>query len=150
MSITSHARERSNVAGRLAQWWQGWRASRRTTRELGCCAREDVERMAHDVGVDRAELCILAGKWPDSADLLARRMGALKLDPADSGQVEPAVVRDLQRVCSLCASKRKCAHDLARHPSDPAWRDYCPNVATLDALMAARASGASGASGKAV
>jgi hypothetical protein len=142
MSIAAHESERPNVASQFVRWWQGWRARRRTTSELGCCAREDVERMARDVGVDRAELCILAGKWPDSADLLVRRMDELQLDPTDAAQVEPAVVRDLQRVCSLCASKRRCGHDLARHPSDAGWRDYCPNVGTLDALMAARASGA--------
>jgi hypothetical protein len=140
MSIAAHESERPNVASQFVRWWQGWRARRRTTSELGCCAREDVERMAHDVGVDRAELCILAGKWPESAELLTRRMDQLALDPANSRDVEPQVVRDLQRVCSLCASKRKCRHDLASHPSDARWRDYCPNVVTLDALMAARAT----------
>jgi hypothetical protein len=138
MSVTTHANERPSVARRLALWWQDWRARRRTMAELGRCAREDVERMAHDVGVDRAVLRVLAGKWPGSADLLSRRMDELELDPAT--QVEPAVVRDLQRVCSLCVSKRKCSHDLASHSSDPAWREYCPNVETLDALIAGRAN----------
>jgi hypothetical protein len=138
MSVTVRANERPNVVGRLVGWWQGWRARRRAMAELACCAREDVERMAHDVGVDRADLRTLAGKWPNSADLLSRRMDKLGVEPVKAVQIEPQVVRDLQRVCSLCASKRRCRHDLARRPSDPVWREYCPNVGTLDAVTAER------------
>ena len=140
MSALSHSRDRPSFGRRLAHWWRDWRARRRTMVELDCCGREEVGRVARDLGLDRSDLSILAGKWPDSADLLSRRMGELGLDPAKATQVEPQVVRDLQRVCSLCASKRKCGHDLARHPSDPAWREYCPNVGTLAALMAERTS----------
>ena len=138
MSVTTHASEPASVARRLAHWWWDWRAQRKAMVELACCGPEEVGRMARDVGVDRSDLGILAGKWPDSADLLSRRLDELGLDPAQATQVEPQVVRDLQRVCSLCTSKRKCGHDLARHPSDRTWREYCPNVGTLDALMAER------------
>jgi hypothetical protein len=140
MSITANANERPSVVRRFVYWWQDWRARSRTMRELGCHPREDIERMARDVGVDSSDLCVLAGKWPNSADLLVRRMDQLEIDANDPAQIEPAVVRDLQRVCTLCASKRKCGHDLARHPSDPAWREYCPNAETLDARIAERAN----------
>jgi hypothetical protein len=47
---------------------------------------------------------------------------------------DPMVVRDLERVCTVCGSKRRCDRDLAHHPDDPVWRTYCPNVQTLEAL----------------
>ena len=39
--------------------------------------------------------------------------------------------QDLQRVCAMCESHRRCARDLARDSAIPAWKDYCPNAATL-------------------
>ena len=48
--------------------------------EIDCCDRDDAERLARDVGVSRADLCTLAGKWPDSLDLLSRRLEQVTLD----------------------------------------------------------------------
>jgi positive regulator of sigma E activity len=53
-------------------------------------------------------------------------------------QKEPHVMRDLQRACTLCASKRRCGRDLAANPSGPAWEAYCPNASTLHALITER------------
>ena len=78
--------------------------------------------------------------WPASLNFLSRRMEELKLDATELARVEPDVIRDLQRVCSLCASQRKCRHDLVRNPSGSAWRKYCPNASTLAALMTERAN----------
>jgi hypothetical protein len=135
MSLSTPTHESSGLTRRLARRWREWRAGRRTQAELDCCGREDVERMAHDLGVGGADLCVLAGKWPSSADLLTRRMDEIALDASKIAAVEPAVIRDLQRVCSLCASKRRCGRDLAGRPADPVWRDYCPNSMTLTALI---------------
>jgi hypothetical protein len=107
---------------------------------LGCCGPSEVERMACDVGISRQDICTLAGKWPGSADSLLQRMKEIKLDPAEIARIEPQVLRDLERVCTLCASKRKCQRDLARNPSDGTWREYCPNAMTLAALTAERAT----------
>jgi Family of unknown function (DUF6455) len=67
-------------------------------------------------------------------------MEEIRLDAAEIGRIEPQVIRDLQRTCSLCASKRRCRHDLARDPSGPSWQDYCPNAMTFDALVTERAA----------
>jgi len=83
-----------------------------------------------------AELRVLAGKWPHSADLLGRRMRQIKLDAAEIVQVEPEVVRDLERVCTLCASKRRCSRDFPKERSPSSWQAYCPNTMTLKALVA--------------
>jgi len=106
---------------------------------LEACGSAEMERIARDVGVSGADLSILAGKWPDAADLLYLRMNEIHLDRKEITQLEPDVMRDLQRVCTVCGSKRRCKHELANNPSDPAWQKYCSNATTLSALVAERA-----------
>ncbi|HTS41175.1 MAG TPA: hypothetical protein VMH84_11625 [Xanthobacteraceae bacterium] len=80
----------------------------------------------------------LAGKWPEATDLLSRRMAALKLDVEEIGRTYPPVSNDLKHLCWLCTSKGRCERDLAKDPSNPVWREYCPNATTLTALSAQR------------
>ena len=61
-----------------------------------------------DIGSILQELRPLAGKWPESANLLSRRMAALQLDPSEIARSQPAVSNDLKRLCSLCVSKGRC------------------------------------------
>ena len=138
MSLSAQTKDTKSVR-RLVRWWQDWIKRRGAMAQLDCCDRTAVARMAHDIGVSSEELYTLSGKWPDSADLLLRRVDECKLDATEIMKVEPQVMRDLQRVCTLCASKRKCSHDLATRPSEPGWQTYCPNTTTLKALMAERA-----------
>jgi hypothetical protein len=140
MSVSDRTTERFDLARRIACWWRERRARRQGAADLARLGHDDFWRIAQDVGVDCADLQVLAGKWPSSADMLSRRMHELNLDLTDVSQVDPMVARDLQRVCSLCPSTRKCRRDLASHPSDPIWRQYCPNVMTIEALMTQRAS----------
>ena len=140
MSRSAQTREPPAFVHRLAQWWRDWSGRRRTLVDLDCCGPAEVERIARDIGVSGADLSILAGKWPDAVDLLYWRMNEIKLDRKEITQADPQVMRDLQRVCTVCGSKRRCEHQLARDPSDPAWQKYCPNATTLSALAAERAA----------
>jgi hypothetical protein len=105
---------------------------------LDGCGPSETARIARDLGVGGAEFRVLAGKWPDSSDLLSRRMRQSELDAAELARVEPQVVRDLERVCTLCASRRWCERDFSSERSSPAWEKYCPNTMTLRALIAER------------
>ena len=140
MSRSAQANERPGFARRFAHWWRSWSGSRRTMADLDGCGPAEMERIARDVGVSGADLSILAGKWPDAADLLYWRMNGIKLDRREITQADPQVMRDLQRVCTVCGSKRRCKHELANNPSDPAWQKYCSNATTLSALVAERAA----------
>jgi hypothetical protein len=131
-----------SLSDTLARWWSNWRTARRNVAALDCCGSEEAERIAHDVGVTAPELRTLAGKWPDSTNLLMCRLAAFKLNPGEIRRKDPGVLQDLQRVCTLCANTEDCAHDLARNPSDPVWHVYCPNVMTIQALVAERATAA--------
>jgi hypothetical protein len=113
-----------------------WRKWTNDGGKLQCCLEHDVERMARDIGVSKSELHRLVRRGAGAADLLLRRMAVLDLDPKEVRAAEPATFRDLQRVCSMCESKRRCARDMARDCTLAAWRDYCPNAATLQALNA--------------
>lgn len=115
------------------RWCSDW-ARGNFASEVSCCGEMEVERIARDVRMTPAELRAVAKRGPEAADLLLRRMAALDLDPAEVSQVGPQTFRDLQRVCSLCESKRRCARDLAHDSAMPAWQDYCPNAQTLIAL----------------
>src|SRR5262245_44252082 len=124
----------------IAQWWRDWLGARANVASLDRCGADEADRIAHDVGVTASELRALAGKWPDSADLLLNdRLAALHLDRTEIRRTEPQVLADLQRVCSMCTSERACRRDLEQSPHDSVWREYCPNVVTLDALAAERA-----------
>jgi hypothetical protein len=120
----------------ISQWWQDWIRAGSALAELKCCGEDEVERLAKDFGMSASELRCLASRGPHSADLLLQRMAALDLDRNEVSQTEPRTFQDLQRVCTMCQSRRRCARDLARNAADPAWEDYCPNAATLMALNA--------------
>ena len=134
MTAAAHAHESRTMFGRVGEWLKSWWERSTDLAELEACGGPEMERVARDAGIGVGDLRVLAGKWPDSADLVERRLAALGLDAAQVDQTQPAVMRDLQRVCSLCANTRVCEHDLDRNPASPAWHDYCPNAGTLDAL----------------
>src|SRR5215471_5065186 len=140
MSRSAQTSERNGFARRLAHWWRSWNGRRRAMADFESCGSAEMERIARDVGISKAGLSILASKWPDAADLLYSRMNEVNLDRKEITQAHPQVVRDLQRVCTVCGSKRRCEHALANNPSDPAWQKYCPNATTLLALAAERAA----------
>jgi len=139
MSISIDRERYPALIHRIANWWRSWTEREATLTALQRMGPEETERLAHDVGLTRSDLQTLAGRWPDSAELLSRRLAVLNLDEGALERSEPQVLHDLQRVCSLCAEKRRCQHDLALEPFDETWSDYCPNAQTLEALDAERA-----------
>ena len=144
MALAADAREHGTMFDRIGEWWKQRRDRRAVLAALDRCGRPEVDRMAWDVGLAAGDLRVLAGRWPDGASLLERRIEALKLDQAGIGQVAPQVMRDLQRVCSVCDNKRACEHDLDRSPGSAVWQDYCPNADTFAALAAQSAKGPAG------
>jgi hypothetical protein len=118
----------------MRQLCHNWRGQRSRLSDLACCGEYEVERMAHDLGMPVSELRKLADHGPEAADLLVRRMVALKLDNTEVAATAPGTLQDLQRLCTLCESHWQCARDLERDPADKAWEDYCPNVAMLKLL----------------
>ncbi len=136
MSALSIARRRWSPVAAIARWWQSWIGRGPDFSELRCCAEDEVERIATDVGLSAYELRRLARLDPHSADLMLSRLAALDLDRKEVAQTEPKIFQDLERVCTLCETRRQCARDLAQDPNAPEWEHYCPNVETLKLLNA--------------
>jgi uncharacterized protein YjiS (DUF1127 family) len=131
---------RPGMISGLVAWWRTMRAAWAQLDELQDCGGE-LGPIARDLGVTRSELYTIAAKRPDAADQLALRLEALHLDRTAIRRTDPLVMRDLERVCTLCGEKHRCRRDWLRHPDDAAWRAYCPNAMTLEALEQGQAAG---------
>ena len=56
------------------------------------------------------------------------------MDVIDPTRIDPAVMRDLQLLCTRCNSKQRCAQDLDDKPVPASWPKYCPNEPTIEAI----------------
>jgi hypothetical protein len=92
---------------------------------------EELARVASDVGVSASELRALSQHCSDAAELLERRIVALDIDPKVLARDAGGELRDMQRLCTMCESKGRCARDLAADPDDEVWRKYCSNQEAL-------------------
>ncbi len=126
------------MLGAFGQWWQGSIEIR--AGKLLEVARLHIERvkyLAYYVGCADFRAFMRSSYSDDN--LLARRMLTLGLDPYELALSDPALVRHLQRQCTLCDNRECCLQDFAHEPSDAAlrdgWRDYCPNVLAIDMLV---------------
>jgi len=141
MPAVQNENKRRSMTQVIAQWWQNWTSTPSPLADPNCCLTGEVERLAMDIGVPPGEIRDLAARGPEAATLLLRRMTALGLDRKKVVQAEPQTFQDLQRVCTLCESRRQCSFDLTLDLRDANWENYCPNVATLKMLNAASRSG---------
>lgn len=120
------------VTGTVSGRWTQWRARRARLADLASCGAAEIDRIARDLHLTAGELKLLAGRDAGSADLLYVRLTALGMNAEKIRAAMPDVMRDMQRCCSGCLEKERCAHELENVPGAPAA--YCPNSETLDAL----------------
>ena len=125
----------NSVLAAFGEWVRNRRLIRQCRQQLDECDSHEIAYIATDVGLSPNDLRRLAKLGPDAAKLVLERMAALHLDAEAIAKSEPATMRDLQRLCSTCASKKQCQFDLLLIPDDPMWWQYCPNAGTLDALQ---------------
>ncbi len=126
------------VLNAIASWVNKYRAAVGAQLAHGACGPDEVRQTAKDLGVAPNQMRELMNKGPGAADLLQKLLVALHVDPQEIAKANPAVMRDLQRLCIACANKKQCAHELAQGTAAEHFRDYCPNAFTLDALFAAK------------
>ena len=62
--------------GSVSRWWAELRRHGAALSELARCSPAELERLARNGGASKVDLPVLAGKWPDSANQLARRVAA--------------------------------------------------------------------------
>ena len=130
--------KRWSILSALRRWWHGHVKNQSLLSELRNMKIEDVAR---DLGLSASDLSALVSHGAGGCNLLRRRMASLDLAPDELARSEPALVSDLESLCTLCKSRGRCAHDLARNSAVSAcgaWREYCPNVETLSMLRSGR------------
>jgi transcriptional regulator with XRE-family HTH domain len=111
-----------------------WLKHRRELSEIRQLDRSDFDRIAGDLRVSPADLDELVRKGPHAADELPKLLKALGIDQADLARTQPLVLRDMERVCALCHSKRQCDRDLAAGTSAEHYEGYCLNAPAIDVL----------------
>jgi Family of unknown function (DUF6455) len=119
---------------KVTAWMRQWKDASAARDEFARCGCDEVARMAHDFGLSSAELTELARRGPDSTTRLPQMLAALGIDGAAVSRTEPAVMRDLERLCSMCERKHECSNQLAAGRAEASYHDFCPNADTLDAL----------------
>jgi hypothetical protein len=127
------------VVSAIAGWINKYRSAHGMHDEFGECSPEEVMRIAADIGIPPGELRALAAKGPGAANLLERLLIKLCVDPVQLANTNPAIMRDLQRLCVVCGQKARCQHELREGTAAEHYREYCPNAFTLDALFRQKA-----------
>jgi hypothetical protein len=117
------------VLNAIADRVKRYRYASNRRRELAQCRPEEANAIARELGVSLSELGIFASKGPASSQLLNAMLRALRIDP------HPRVVHDLHRLCMACVDKIRCERELAAGTAVKHFREFCPNAATLDALL---------------
>ena len=72
----------------------------RQNRELACITISHAPRSSAERRCDVSDLRGLAAKGSGSADILKKMLIALSVDPQALAKADPAVMRDLQRLCN--------------------------------------------------
>jgi hypothetical protein len=103
--------------------------------ELSSLDPKELERVAAELGMSSGTLEDLVARGPDAAVHLFERLAALGLSQTEVERAAQGVLRDLQRTCACCDEKGRCEKDLRNDPAGAVWKNYCPNAATLDALV---------------
>ncbi len=122
------------VVGYLIDMFGDWLKHRRELGELRELDTASFNQIASDLRVSPVDLNELVRHGPNSADELPKLLKALGIDEENLARTEPLVLRDMERVCSLCNHKRQCDHDLAAGASPGRYHQYCLNASTIDAL----------------
>jgi uncharacterized protein YjiS (DUF1127 family) len=131
--MTAHSKPFPVVAT-LIDTFSDWLKHRRELNELRQLDSSEFDRIASDLRVSPDDLNELVRQGPHAADELPKLLGILGIDQEALARTQPLVLRDMERVCSLCHHKGECDRDLAAGISAEHYQGYCPNAGTIDVL----------------
>jgi transcriptional regulator with XRE-family HTH domain len=120
----------------LVTSFNDWIKHRRDLNELRQLNTAEFDRIATELRVSPADLNELVRQGPHAADELPKLLKVLGIDEEALSRTQPLVLRDMERVCALCASKGACDRDLAAGTSAEHYEGYCLNAGTIDVLGA--------------
>ena len=113
-----------------------WLKQRRELNELMQFATDpgELERVASDLNVTSADLEMLVRQGSQAANELPYTLTALGIDETALQRAQPALLRDMERVCSFCTHKRRCHQELAAGTAATNYVEYCENADAIDTL----------------
>lgn len=134
MTTTKH--EPYSFVTKVIDLFGDWLKQRRELNELMEFAADpgELERVARELNVTPADLERLVRQGSQGANELPYTLTALGIDETALRRAEPALLRDMERVCSFCTHKRRCREELAAGTAAMNYVEYCENADTIDAL----------------
>jgi uncharacterized protein YjiS (DUF1127 family) len=111
-----------------------WLKHRRELNELRQLDRADFDRIAHDLRIAPDDLEELVRQGKHAADELPKMLEQLGISAEGLGRAQPLLLRDMERVCSLCNHKSQCDRELADGTAVENYHGYCGNASTLESL----------------
>ncbi len=132
---SANASHPDTVLGAVADWVSKYRRRIANRNVFRGCSPDEVQQVAKELGLTAAELRGIARKDAGSVDNLQKMLLALDVDPDKLEKTNPAVMRDLQRLCVSCGHKSRCQREVASGGAGAHFHEYCPNAFTLDALL---------------
>ncbi|MBB5052854.1 MULTISPECIES: hypothetical protein [Nitrobacteraceae] len=124
----------SPILGRVIDSLTAWLAHRRDIGELSHLPPGEFSSIASDLRLSPTDFARLAGKRRGKADNLCRLLSALGIDNSAIARTEPAVMRDMERVCAACLNTAICQDELRAGTAARTYQEFCANSGTLDVL----------------
>ncbi|PJG50415.1 hypothetical protein CVM73_36555 [Bradyrhizobium forestalis] len=118
----------------LIDSFASWLKHRREMNEMRQLDRADFDRIASDLRIAPDDLEELVRHGRHAADELPKMLEQLGINAEGLGRAQPLLLRDMERVCSLCNNKVQCDRDLADGTAAENYHGYCGNAATLESL----------------
>jgi hypothetical protein len=133
-AMTTTQREPFVFVTKVIEMFGDWLKQRRELNELMEYAAEfgELEPIARDLNVTPGDLERLVRHGSQNANELPYMLTALDIDEAALSLAEPALLRDMERVCSFCTHKRRCHQELATGTAATNYVEYCDNADTID------------------
>ena len=119
----------------LINTFADWLKHRREFNEMRQLDRAEFDRIAADLEISPGDLDQLVRRGPHASDELPMMLKELGIDEAKLENTNPLVLRDMERVCALCAQKARCDRDLVAGTAAEHYREYCANAPTIEELQ---------------
>jgi len=129
-----HANDASHAPGLRARALE-WLKAHTHPDELVGFSGKQLRHMAADLQVTESDLLKLASHGPDNTALMEGMMRARRLDPVQIHDSFLTLLRDIERVCTLCRQTKRCQRELKAGTASANCHEYCPNAGTFDALI---------------
>ena len=118
--------------GMLVNTFHDWLKHRRELNELRQLNTVEFDRIASELRVSPTDLNELVRQGPHAADELPKMLKVLGIDEEALARTQPLVLRDMERVCALCAHKGECDRDLAAGTTAEHYKGYCLNAPSIE------------------